>query len=325
MKPISQTVLGLAAVAIVLVCAPVYAAEAMKVTESGNHLDVTIGGKPFTTYWFGPRDDRPYIRPFFYPVLATGDVPLTSDQYAYKKEHPKADHPHHISLWVAHGDVNGADQWAYAKNEADSPKQRNMGLKVTGDGFVQQLEWEGKDHQPILKETRTVRFADLGDGSRAVDITSAFTPIDGPVTFGDTKESGLCAVRMCHEISDHNPQLTNATGQGGVGAAAEKLIWGKPADWCDESGMVNGKPFGIAIFDHPDNPRHPARWHVRAYGLMSSNIFGLHDFDRNNPPHAGDFTIEKGKTVTWTHRVVVHPGLAADAKLDQKYKEFSGK
>ena len=294
------------------------AAEPIKITQADNHLDVTIGGKPFTTYWFGQRDDRPYIRPFFYPVLATGEVPMTSDQYAYKKEHPKADHPHHISLWVAQGDVNGADQWAYAKNEADSPKQRNMGIKIEGDGFVQNLEWEGKDHKPVLKEVRTVHFLDLGNGSRGVDITSAFTPIDGPVTFGDTKESGLCAVRMCHDISDHNPQLTNATGQTG-----EKTIWGKPANWADESGFVNGKPYGIAILDYPQNPRHPARWHIRDYGLMSSNIFGLHDFDRKNPPHSGDFTIEPGKTVTWRHRVVIHPGLAKDANLDAQYNAFA--
>ena len=312
--------MGLGACGILLVASSAFAAEPIKITQADNHLDVTIGGKPFTTYWFGKREDRPYIRPFFYPVMAVGEVPMTSDQYAYKKDHPKADHPHHISMWVAHGDVNGADQWAYAKNEADSPKQRHIDFKIEADGFVEHLEWEGKEHQPILKETRTVRFLDLGDGSRAVDITSAFTPIDGPVTFGDTKESGLAAVRMTHEISDHNPELTNSTG-----AKDEKNIWGKPANWADQSGTVGGKPFGIAIFDHPDNPRHPARWHTRAYGLMSSNIFGLHDFEKGLPAHAGDFTIEKGKTVTWRHRIVIHPGLAKDANLDQKYRDFAGK
>jgi len=305
--------------AVLLLTAMSQAADAIKITQASNHLDITIGGKPFTTYWFGQRDDRPYIRPYFYPVLAVGEVPLTSDQYAYHKEHPKADHPHHFSLWVAHGDVNGADQWAMAKNESDSPKQRHTGLKLETDGFVETLEWEGKDHQPILKETRTVRFHDLGDGSRAVDIMSAFTPVAGPVTFGDTKESGLVAVRMCHDISDNHPQLTNATGQSG-----EKTIWGKPADWCDESGMVGGKPFGVAILDHPENPRHPARWHVREYGLMSANIFGLHDFDKGVAAHTGDFTIDSGKTVVWKHRVVLHPGLAPDAKLDQKYKDWAG-
>jgi hypothetical protein len=294
------------------------AADEIKITQADNHLDVTIGGKPFTTYWFGPRDDRPYVRPFFYPVLAVGQVPITSDQYAYKKEHPKADHPHHISLWVGQGDVNGADQWAYAKKEEDSPKQRNLGIKIEGDGFVQNLEWEGKDHKPILKEVRTVRFLDLGNGARGIDFTSAFTPIDSKVTFGDTKESGLVAVRMCHDISDHNPQLTNATGETG-----EKTIWGKPANWADESGFIDGKPYGVAILDSPQNPRHPARWHIRDYGLMSSNIFGLHDFDRKNPAHAGDFTIEPGKTVTWKHRVVIHPGLAKDAKLDEQYNAFA--
>ncbi len=103
----------------------------------------------------------------------------------------------------------------------------------------------------------------------------------------------------------------------------EKATWGQRADWCDESGHIDGKPFGVAVFDYPANPRHPAYWHVRAYGLLAANIFGLHDYDKKNPKGTGDLTIEKGKTVTFRHRAVIHAGMAADAKLDEKYKEFA--
>ena len=57
-------------------------AATIKISQADTHLDVTIGGKPFTTYWFGKREDRLYVRPFFYPVLAPGEVEVTADQYA---------------------------------------------------------------------------------------------------------------------------------------------------------------------------------------------------------------------------------------------------
>lgn len=315
---------ALIALSALMICsaASAFAAPAIRITQHDTHLDVTIDGKPFTTYWFRKRSDRPYVRPFFDPVLAVGEVPMTSDQYAMKLKDPKnkkIDHPHHQGLYVAQGDVNGADQWTLEKG-ANQPKQRHLGFdRVGNDGFVEKLEWEDKDHQPILNETRTVHFQTWPDGSRGIEITSAFTPMKGEVTFGDTKEAGLCAVRMTHAISDHDPQITLSSG-----AKGEKASWGKPADWCDESGMVDGKPYGIAILDAPSNPKHPARWHVRAYGLMASNIFGLHDYDKKKfPAHSGDFKMEPGKTVTFKHLVVIHPGLAADAGLEAKYAQFS--
>ena len=301
-------------------------APAIKITQADTHLDVTIGGKPFTSYWFGKRDDRIYVRPFFFPVYAPGDVEVTADQYSLKARVPKTDHPHHQSLYVAHGDVNGADHWSLGKDGKGTgqPKQNHIKFDSVGsDRFVEELVWDDKEAKPMLNEVRTVHFVVYSDGTRAVDIKSAFTPADGPVTFHDTKEAGLMSVRMATEMKGH-PTITQSTGAGGEGMAGEKLTWGKAADWCDESGLIGGKPFGVAIFDAPSNPGHPAHWHVRAYGLMSANIWGLSEFDKKNPKGAGDETIEKGKTVTFHYRAVIHAGMAADAKLAEKYKELCG-
>lgn len=301
--------------------------NAIKITTAENHLDVTIGGKPFTSYWFGQHGDQPYVRPFFYPVYAPGDVEVTSDQYSRKQKEPKTDHPHHQSLWVAHGDVNGVDHWSLGKDgKGDhSAQQRHIKFEKAGDDrFVEELVWDDNDKKPLLNEVRTVQFIAYPDGSRGVDVTSVFAPAgEGPVTFGDTKEAGMLAVRLAPQISAH-PTITQSTGKGGEGAAGEKQTWGKAADWCDESGEIDGKPFGVAIFDAPANPRHPARWHVRAYGLLAANIFGLSEYNKKNPKHAGDLVVEKGNTITFRHQAVIHAGSAADAKLDEKYKQFSG-
>lgn len=283
----------------------------VQLKQAENHVSVTIDGKPFTDYWFGKRDDRPYARPFFFPVLSADGTPVTADHYGMKE------HPHHNSLWVGHGEVNGADHWALKGDK--TPKQRHLKFeKVEGDTIVQHLDWEGTDFQPILHERRTLKFVAFPDQSRGIEFMLEFTPVKDPVNFMDTKEAGLVAVRVNDQIPEHKSILTNSTG-----AKGEKAMWGKPADWCDISGQINGKTYGVAAFDSPQNPLHPQRWHVREYGLMGANPFGLSYYDKGVAKHAGDFILPAGKTTTFHYLVVIHSGDAASAKLDEKYKQFA--
>ena len=299
------------AIAVVTLVVPAAFPAEVKLDQKTNYVAASIDGRTFTDYWFGKRDDRPYVRPFFFPVLAANGTPVTADHYGQKE------HPHHNSLWVGHGEVNGADHWGL--HDDKSPKQRHIRFeKVEGDTIMEDLEWEGTDHQPILKERRTMRFVVFPDSARGIEFTLQFTPIDGPVTFGDTKEAGLVSVRVSDAIPTDHPVLTNSRGAHG-----EKATWGRPANWCDISGQINGKEYGIAAFDHPNNPRHPTRWHVREYGLLAANPFGLSYFDKGTPRHTGDLTIELGKTVTFRYEVVVHEGDADSAGLDQKYRQYA--
>jgi hypothetical protein len=303
------------------------AAAQVALDESNGVVNVTIDGKPFTTYHFDDKTDPKFVRPYFYPVLAADGTALTSDQIITTKNDKKPEHPHHRSFYVAHGDVDGVDHWTLApKDKTKPPHQKHVGFdKVDGDTIVERLEWEGKDRGPaILTETRTWQFFAFPDGARGVDLTVALTPAgDKAVTLKDTKEAGLCSVRVTKSISD-KATLTNSAGKGGEGTKGEKETWGKPATWCDISGMIAGKPYGVAILDDPKNPASPARWHVRAYGLMSANPWALHDYDpKANPAGAGDMKLEPGKATTFRYRVVFHEGDAKSAKLDEKYAAFA--
>ncbi len=298
----------------------------VKLTQQPTSIKVEIDGKLFTDYHFLPGDDKNFHRPFAYPVNAADGQCITSDQTI---TNPK-EHPHHRSFWISQGDVNGVDHWSHLAGKSGIQKHIKFD-KVEGDTLVEQLEWSGKTETDptLLKETRTLRFFALEDGTRGIDVTVTLVPAGNEaVTLGDTKEAGLCAVRLHSEIGNSEKgdkarkgALTNSAGKTG-----EKEIWGKPADWCDESGQIGGKPYGVAIFDHPENPRHPTMWHTREYGLHAPNPFGLHDFDKNQPKGAGDFKIEPGKPVTFKYRALFHTGNAAAAKLDERYKAWtSGK
>jgi hypothetical protein len=316
--------LATALAAVVMLTGVAHAKDAppgdVKLTQQGGDVRVEVGGKRFTVYHFQGSDAEPLVRPFFFPVLAPDGTELTSDQQnAPAVNGKKPDHPHHRSVYVSHGDVNGADHWSF--EQKPNPRQRHVKFdRIGGDTLVEELEWEGKGGTaPILRERRTVRFFAQGDGARGMDITSAFTPTGGDVIFHDTKEAGLASVRVARQIAD-KPTLTNARGGSG-----EKAVWGKPAEWCDLSGQIDGKPFGVAILDHPKNPRHPATWHAREYGLLASNIFGLSYFDpKQYKKGAGDFTIKAGETVTFRHRILFHPGDAKSAKLDEQFREYAG-
>ena len=305
----------LASVAFAACCTA--ADHVVKFTPDDKKIAIEIDGKPFSNYFFNDGDGVPFRRPFFSPAAAADGTVVTADQTALKLK----EHPHHRSIWVAHGDVNGADHWGLNSKTKDGkenkPKQNHIAFsKMIEDGFVEQLEWEDIDHKPMMKETRTVQILVYPDGSRAIDLKSEYTALVD-VTFGSTKEAGLIAVRLVKELSkDENLSLSS-------GAKGMKACWGKVGKWGDISGQIDGKPYGVAIFDHPNNPKYPANWHIRDYGLMSPNSFGLHDFDKSVDAHAGELKIEKDKSVVFHYRVVIHATTAADAKLDEKWAEFA--
>jgi hypothetical protein len=214
--------------------------------------------------------------------------------------------------------VNDADHWSQKAGDKQ-PRQKHLALDVVApDTIVEQLAWESADRKSLLlDEKRTIKFMAFPDGSRGVDLTVALKPHgNDPVTLGDTKEAGLCSVRVTKAISD-TATLTNSAGKTG-----EADTWGKPAEWCDISGKIDGKTYGVAVLDHPSNPRHPTRWHVRQYGLLSANPFGLHDYEKlKDKP--GEMKLEPGKMTTFRFRVVFHEGDAKNASLAEKFAAFA--
>jgi hypothetical protein len=98
-------------------------------------------------------------------------------------------------------------------------------------------------------------------------------------------------------------------------------VWGKRSEWLDYSGLIDGAAVGIAVFDHPSNPRYPAYWHARAYGLLAANIFGLHDFERD-PSRDASLSIRPGQPLRFRYRVIVHPGDGNAAGIRDAYEAW---
>jgi hypothetical protein len=167
----------------------------------------------------------------------------------------------------------------------------------------------------IIVESRKMVFHS-DPTMRSVDFEIALTAAED-LTFGDTKE-GAFAIRLAESLTEKKGgKMVDADGR-----ATMAQVWSKRSDWVDYSGEVEGEKLGVAIFDHPQNPRHPTYWHARDYGLFALNPFGAHAFDSAQPE--SHWQLAKGKQLVFRWRVVVHPGNAESARIAELYKDYAG-
>ena len=127
------------------------------------------------------------------------------------------------------------------------------------------------------------------------------------------------------------PHLFNKKKTDGKGAIVnaegirDSETWGKASPWVDYHAPKEGKVYGVAMFDHPKNPRHPTWWHVRDYGLFAANPFGKHDFEPAHKanPKAGDLTIPAGGRVTFRWRFYFHEGDEKTARVAEQFAAYA--
>lgn len=297
----------------------------VNVSHSGDKISITVDGKHESDLYLA--SPKPYLHP-----LRSASGKIVSRMYPMaEREGEMKDHPHHRGLFYAHGDVNGVDFWA---NESIY-KRDNLGLielitvEDTQSGASQgslrvRFAWKSPKGELLLEEDRTMVFH-KAPGQRAIDIDLRLTAKSN-VRFGDTKE-GTFALRTSPEFelagnpkAPKTPQRTgrmvNANGVEG------KEIWGKRAPWVDYSAVVDGEKLGIAMLEHPENPRYPTYWHARDYGLFSLNPFGVRDFERNKDLD-GSLTLSPGQSVRFRYRILIHSGDEKEANIAEVYERYS--
>jgi len=280
------------------------------VSDKGGAIAVEIGGEPFTTMLYGPE----HYRPHWYPVLGPGGKEVT--------ETGASDHKHHRSLYVAYGEVNGVDCWAEGANSGRVVVQKlseAKGGSVFGTVTTESL-WQSLDGKRLMTDRVSWRIYALPVNRRIIESVVEFRATEGDVHFGDTKEGGIMSVRVAPMVKVSNTGII----VNSFGGTNERETWGKRANWCDYSGYIDGVHLGIAIMDHIGNPRHPCHWHVRDYGLMTTNIFGRGTFESGRKLLDGDgqYVLKAGDSLTFRYQVVVHAGDAEDADLAGAYHNF---
>ncbi len=335
---------GLAA--IVTVPALIAQDKGVKVTpnESARRVDITVDGKPFTSYIYPTTLKKPVL----YPILTARGTAITRGFPLEARAGERVDHPHHVGLWFNHGDVNGLDFW----NNSDAigpdraPKmgtilhRRVVEAKGGADRgeLVVESEWVTAENKPLLRE-RTHYVFRAGADQRIIERNTTLTAIDQPVTFRDNKEGslGLRVTRALEQPAERAEIFTDASGKPakervlnnegvtGLYTSSEGLkgdkVWGTRGKWTMLTGTVGSEPVTIAMLDHPSNPIYPTYWHARGYGLFSANVFSRKAFVDTEPEFT--LTLEPGKSVTLRHQVLILTGPPSTAAIDRAQQAFA--
>ncbi|MFV2065437.1 MAG: PmoA family protein [Pirellulales bacterium] len=294
--------------------AAVYGAE-VTTEQSASGVRVLVDGQLFTEYL-----TKSGAKPALWPVIGPTGKAMTRS-YPIRPEglpSERKDHPHHRSLWFTHGDVAGVDFWG-EKGQHGTIRHREF-RQITSGGPIAKIttvnDWLDSDGHKICQDERRLGFG-TDDDVRWIDFDITFTASEGEVTFGDTKE-GSFGVRVAGsmKVDAGKGRIVNSSG------LTNKQAWGKPAEWVDYHGPVDGELVGIAILNHPSSFRYPTYWHVRTYGLFAANPFGLHHFlDRKEP--IGAYTLPAGQSITLRYRVLLHTGNEKDARIVDRFKEYA--
>jgi len=302
-------------------------AAQVQLTQLQDRIEVSIDGRPFTAFYFGPETTKPYLHPL---RSASGKV-VTRYYPMELRDGERRDHPHQRGLWFSHGDVNGYDYWANEVSQKGPNKGKIVLKKILNvrsgrrQGSLEvSFDWLDPAGKAILNEQRTIVFHS-DPNLRILDFDIRLTVLE-KVKFGDTKE-GTFALRLAPSLEEPArgaPESPRRTGKmvNAEGLEGERQVWGKRSPWVDYFGEVDGEKLGVAIFDHPANPKHPTFWHARSYGLFAANIFGEHDFMADKT-RDGSVSLEPGGNLRFRYRVLIHPGDCRSAGIAGLYEKYA--
>jgi hypothetical protein len=289
----------------------------VNIEQQDGKLVIEIGAHPFAEYHY-----QNVPKPYLYPVLGPEGQPMTRHWPMEDVPGEEHDHPHHRSLWFAHGDINGQDFWSES-DKAGKTVHQEFTLIQSGpeEGtFRSTNKLVAHDGRTIATDERTFTFYNRSD-QRLFDFEITIRATETALTFGDTKE-GTMAMRLAESMRLTGPK--NKPGAGHIvnsEGVRDGDTWGKRAEWVDYYGPVGGRIVGVAMFDHPSNPRHPTWWHVRDYGLFAANPFGIHDFEKK-PAGTGNFEVPFGSSVTFRYRFYLHDGDTTQADVAGQYHQY---
>ena len=239
-------------------------------------------------------------RPDFYPVYSPSGREVTCTcAYRYN---------HHKSIFVGHANVNGINFF-----HDNNPTRANLGdivleksqyeIDENGIHVMTHNGWITKAGVRMLDEARNFTVIP-GEAAHIIDLTSTLIASQTDLTFAQDNHSFL-GVRVADTMDvEDGGIILNANGQRNEEEAMRQY-----ADWTDYSGVVAGKKVGATLMNHPSNP--PSAFFTRNYGTFLTNFTLLNKYE-----------LPRGERLTQRFRILIHEGDAADANIEDYYKQF---
>ena len=243
-------------------------------------------------------------KPHFHPVaLLSGEV-LTCDR--------PADHAWHHAVWFSWKSINGVNYWEedpQTGNSAGATSWTNVEVSTRDDGearIAMDLSYSVQAESAVLTERRVVEISAPDDNSQSysMDWLATFTAGDEDVLLDRTPippdpqgktwggYAGL-SIRFANEMTER--QAVSTSGQVRFDEDSLHRSNGAAMDY---SGLIGARLAGIAILDHPENPRYPTPW----YAIRTEMSYLNAAFLTHEP-----YTLPAGESFTLRYRLIVHP------------------
>ena len=281
--------------------------------DLGSELRLRFSGQEYFRYHFATDRDRPYGHPV--TLAQPGAEPLTC--------HAPHDHLWHAGCWFSWKYLDGVNYWENAANghpEGRLALQGQERVEASGDRLALQATYAYLDPRrgTVASEVRrTTWHRPDPDGGHRLDYDVSLTPVAAlvldrtPIT-AQTPWGGYAGLSWRF-----------ARGLGAVdGLDAEgrrhRAIEHQRARWAALHGALDGGPAqlaGVAMFDHPANPRHPTPWrYIADPGFAYLNP---------SPLLAEPLRLQAGETLGLRYRVLVFPGPADPSRLEAEWARYA--
>jgi hypothetical protein len=228
-------------------------------------------------------------------------------------------------VWFAWKYLNGTNFWEEGPTIHD-PLGRAVVLSTSSVEeseaavkWTQQLQWITDRGEPLLTEERRLKFWHrIENGAWAIDWHSKFTAI----------------VDLKLDRTDPTNPMTKWGGYGGLFMRLSRAFWdkecfldsenrtardrihGQSARWVDQSGRPDGafeswqQWAGIAIFDHPQNLRHPTPWYTLPWLTGPA------------PLYREPLSLTPEESLPLRYRVFAHQGQGSSELLETAYQKW---
>lgn len=310
--------------------------------KEDKRIDISIDGKPFTSYIYPDI----LMKPVLYPLRTAKGTLITRGWPMDPRPGERVDHPHHVGMWFNYGDVNGLDFW---NNSTDIPAAKKSGYgiikhrsvtKMTNGNDKAELEvtmdWQKPDGTNLLREYTKFIFSGTGN-MRTIERITTLRALNEDVSFKDNKE-GLIGIRLARELEHPSNKAELFTDASGKTTAVAKLnnegvtgkyrssegkegddVWGTRGKWVSLNAKIGQEPVSLVILDYPKNVGYPTYWHARGYGLFAANPLGQKELSGGKD--VLNYKLPAGQSVTFRYKVLIQSG--SNLTDDQVIAEFN--
>lgn len=293
---------------------PLCADSSISLIERRDQCEIEIkdGNQRVAVYSYG---DVSTGRPYFAHLHAPENVRVSRSFPPIEGE-DFTDHAlMHPGLWMAYGDLSGADSWRLQAVIEHVHFEREPASSGAHCSFTVSNAHRRDDPDSDIIATDTTRF-DFHKTKHGYLISwDATFSSDKKFYFGDQEEMGL-GFRVASQlrVQDGGGRILDSQGR-----TNEEEIWGKSSEWCDYSGHIGGKWVGITLFCHPNNFRKS--WlHARNYGFLAANPFGRKSFGHGK---VSKVDIQPCEKLRLRYGILLHSHTSASKHdIPRSYEEY---